>query len=514
VFPIVFSLVLCALTIFSFGMLRNSAYRSESALLNAASEKTASRISAKLQAMLDLGQQFLTMLLDGGEKNYTALKSLAEESLAEYPYIDSITIAPGAIIRYSFPEDSTSASIGHDLLDNPERMHALVAAVRKKKAVLQGPDISAEGEELAFLRIPVFRAQELWGFVSLAIDVNKMMENLHIKDEFPGVRIAFTADGRALGDPGKGTTASAVFWGDDRALPGYVSAIKLGADDAGWAVHMASMYPATRAVWWGLVLIALSLLGAIALLVSSIASWKRQAKSAASLQKGFVVNPFMLSNAGNNETGASGTAEASHIQTSTQEQSGASTPHDENEPGESGGTIETGAVDKRAAPPEKTAHVEGKIPEKEVAHTVSVLVVDDSEVNRELLLQMLMLKGYEAQSVPRGELALGAIKERGFDVLLIDCIMPGMDGYALAGAIRRMTREAPSLFEGLFGKSATGISRVPLLIAMSPRHDPEEVGKCVAAGFDSLLIKPFTMTSLDQKIQETLNNMDDKASER
>jgi DNA-binding response OmpR family regulator len=39
---------------------------------------------------------------------------------------------------------------------------------------------------------------------------------------------------------------------------------------------------------------------------------------------------------------------------------------------------------------------------------------------------------------------------------------------------------------------------------MSPRHGPEEVKRCTDAGFDALLIKPFTMTSLDQKIRETL----------
>jgi DNA-binding response OmpR family regulator len=41
---------------------------------------------------------------------------------------------------------------------------------------------------------------------------------------------------------------------------------------------------------------------------------------------------------------------------------------------------------------------------------------------------MLTLKGYEAQSVSSSEMALDAIKERSFDVLLIDCIMPKTDG--------------------------------------------------------------------------------------
>jgi CheY-like chemotaxis protein len=108
---------------------------------------------------------------------------------------------------------------------------------------------------------------------------------------------------------------------------------------------------------------------------------------------------------------------------------------------------------------------------------------------------MLALKGYEAAAVPSGQLALDILRQRKFDVLLIDCVMPEMDGYALASAVRATGSAARS------SSSATVLGG-PALLAMTPRHDPEEVKKCLEAGFDALLIKPFTMTSLDQKIRE------------
>lgn len=451
--PIVFSLALCALAIFSFVMLRDSAYRSESALLKAASEKIALRVSAKLQAMLDTGEQFRQLLRTEGGRTYAALRPLAEDSLARSSYIDSITIAPGAIVRYSFPEDRASASIGHDLLNNPERMQALVEAVREKKAVLQGPSVSAEGEDLAFLRIPVMDKADLWGFVSIGFDIDRMLADLDISSEFPGLFVAIASSGT----DGRGRQ---VFWGDQRALQGYEVAVTAGSEDFPWTVYTASSYPVVRVVWWGAGLLALSIVSLVLFMQGMVAGRQRQKRtlSAPSLKEAsFVVTPFVQK-------------------------------AEENE----GPLPEVAAQDQAA--PASTALASSEEGVRAAVRTpVSVLVVDDSEVNRELLFRMLTLKGYEAQSVSSSEMALDAIKERSFDVLLIDCIMPKTDGYALASAIRNIIGEAPSL-----------------MIAMSPRHDPQETEKCRAAGFDSVLIKPFTMTSLDQKIQETLYHKGDK----
>jgi CheY-like chemotaxis protein len=136
---------------------------------------------------------------------------------------------------------------------------------------------------------------------------------------------------------------------------------------------------------------------------------------------------------------------------------------------------------------------ESAAPKEKIASARSMLVVDDSEVNRDLLLRMLTLKGYEARAVSSAEAALESLRVKSFDIMLIDCVMPEMDGYALAQKIRA---EDISQQKGL----QSALPR-PVLIAMSPRHDQEEAEKCAKAGFDSLLVKPFTMTALDQQIR-------------
>ncbi len=403
-------------------------------------------------AMLDTGEQFRQLLRTEGGRTYAALRRCRRQSCQVVIHrFDNI--APGAIVRYSFPEDRASASIGHDLLNNPERMQALVEAVREKKAVLQGPSVSAEGEDLAFLRIPVMDKADLWGFVSIGFDIDRMLADLDISSEFPGLFVAIASSGT----DGRGRQ---VFWGDQRALQGYEVAVTAGSEDFPWAVYTASSYPVVRVVWWGAGLLALSIVSLVLFMQAIVAGRRRQKRtlSAPSLKEAsFVVTPFVQK-------------------------------AEENE-----GPLPEVAAQDQAAPASTALASSEEGARAAVRIPVSVLVVDDSEVNRELLFRMLTLKGYEAQSVSSSEMALDAIKERSFDVVLIDCVMPDMDGYALASAIRNSAGGAPSL-----------------MIAMSPRHDPQETEKCRAAGFDSVLIKPFTMTSLDQKIQETLYHKGDK----
>ncbi len=513
--PILVALLLCALTVFSFVMLREGAYRSESALLKASAEKIALQIAARLQRMLAIGGQFKTMLLSDAGKDYASIRAIAEESIASVPYIDSITIAPGAIVRYSFPEGRGSSSIGHDLLDNPERMQALVEAVRKKQAVLQGPSVSAEGKNLAFLRIPVLDKTDLWGFVSIGFDADKLLSEFDLPSEFPGLSIALVSSGT----DDRGTR---VFWGEQRALHGYAATVK----DVPWTVYTASAYPMVRVVWWGFGMLALNMMTLGLFVLGTVRRQREPVQEAlkrggVGCEKGtaegrgktvsveedrtvspekmvrpeapFVVNPFVP------ESGIKeplpGISEAESLSQKAE-------PGVEETVDEGASTVESPAVVPSTVVPgpaevQKTA-LEGP------GAPISVLVVDDSEVNRELLLRMLALKGYDAQAVSSGTLALEALRERRFDLLLIDCIMPEMDGYALASAVRAGGIDRPSPLADLFGQDHGSIHGKPALLAMSPRHDPDEVKKCIDAGFDALLIKPFTMTSLDQKIRETL----------
>jgi len=67
---------------------------------------------------------------------------------------------------------------------------------------------------------------------------------------------------------------------------------------------------------------------------------------------------------------------------------------------------------------------------------LSILIVDDEQRLLELLTQLLTLRGYHVTSASNGEVALEAMQKRFFHIVLLDLMMPGMDGTMLYDRIR------------------------------------------------------------------------------
>ena len=103
-----------------------------------------------------------------------------------------------------------------------------------------------------------------------------------------------------------------------------------------------------------------------------------------------------------------------------------------------------------------------------------VLVVDDEENIRELLSVSLKFQGYEVQAAADGPRALDAVRTFTPDVLILDVMMPGMDGFGLLRRLRADGIEAPALF-------------------LSARDSVEDKVNGLTIGGDDYVTKPFSL---------------------
>ncbi len=111
-----------------------------------------------------------------------------------------------------------------------------------------------------------------------------------------------------------------------------------------------------------------------------------------------------------------------------------------------------------------------------------ILLVEDNPVNREVAVGMLAALSCATHAVENGLLALQAMETQSFDAVLMDCQMPVMDGLSAAAEARRR-------------EESSGGARVPI-IALTANAMAEDRERCLAAGMDDFLSKPFTQQQL------------------
>ena len=123
---------------------------------------------------------------------------------------------------------------------------------------------------------------------------------------------------------------------------------------------------------------------------------------------------------------------------------------------------------------------------------LKILLVEDNPVNQKVTLYQLKNLGYTADVRSNGQEALQQISRADYDIVLTNCEMPGMDGYALTAAIRRLELDA-----------ATGNRTFPIVVlAMTADHTPQEQSRCLAAGMNDILNKPVRKNELALKLEQ------------
>ncbi len=117
----------------------------------------------------------------------------------------------------------------------------------------------------------------------------------------------------------------------------------------------------------------------------------------------------------------------------------------------------------------------------------SVLVVDDNEMNRDLFTRRLERQGYQVTVAVDGLQALEVLDHADFDLVLLDIMLPVMNGY--------------QVLEHL--KADESLSQVPVIIATS-LDEADGKARCMALGADDYLTKPINPGMLKSRISDCL----------
>ncbi|MHA6575436.1 transporter substrate-binding domain-containing protein [Pseudomonas yamanorum] len=134
---------------------------------------------------------------------------------------------------------------------------------------------------------------------------------------------------------------------------------------------------------------------------------------------------------------------------------------------------------------EPLAEAESSVVNAEVnQRELSILVVDDYPPNRLLLSKQLSYLGHKVIEAEDGAHGLRAWRAQAVDVVITDCNMPIMDGYALARAIRIEEQERDM--------------RRCLIIGFTANAQPDEKANCLNAGMDDCLFKPANLKVLSE----------------
>lgn len=129
-------------------------------------------------------------------------------------------------------------------------------------------------------------------------------------------------------------------------------------------------------------------------------------------------------------------------------------------------------------------------PDSEQLGQIRILVVEDNFANQHLACAILEYAGYEAEVATNGEDAIKALESSPYDLVLMDCSMPVMNGFAATRSIR-----APD---------SRVLNRQVPIIALTAFSTKDYEQKCQQVGMDDYVNKPINPMNLIQTIEKSL----------
>lgn len=120
-----------------------------------------------------------------------------------------------------------------------------------------------------------------------------------------------------------------------------------------------------------------------------------------------------------------------------------------------------------------------------MSRQIRILIVEDEEAIRTGLIDVLVFHGYETDSAATGPDGLQKALTGRFDLILLDVMLPGMDGFAICTRIRAVDRDQP-------------------IIMLTAKSSDEEIIEGLKLGADDYVSKPFSIQQLVLRIEAVL----------
>jgi two-component system, sensor histidine kinase and response regulator len=154
-----------------------------------------------------------------------------------------------------------------------------------------------------------------------------------------------------------------------------------------------------------------------------------------------------------------------------------------------------------------TAH---RLAERHAKRWARILVADDNVINQKVTVRFLEQLGCQVDVVPSGRLAVEAVTHRAYDLVLMDCQMPEMEGSKATEEIRLLegrqaiaSRREVSEYGAASSGSGGKPSKIPI-IALKASVRTEDRDRCLRSGMDDYLTRPFSVEELQAMIDHWL----------